>query len=316
MPDTVAAKRARRWPRRVLAAAIALLLIGNGTALYLKQGPTELTVDDAVSRFRASASERDAGTGAPTADGAAAPDATTAADAGPGAAAPAATATGAGGPASLGPAGPAPASAGAKPVPAEGVYVYATSGYEETDALGGSRHDYPSQTTSTMRRAGCGWVERWEPLAERWDESHLCNEPDGVAIRTFKTYHQFFQRSQQQDYECPPGSHVGRDQWQPGSRWTWSCTSSFGTISTDVVHLGTEQLSVGGAAVTVEHLRYDSKMTGANRGTQVQERWVHRGTNLSVRIKTDIDIESDSPFGTVGYQEHYTITLTSLTPRR
>src|SRR5262245_38590154 len=51
--------------------------------------------------------------------------------------------------------------------PAEGVYVYRTTGYEKTDALTGSRHGYPARTTIEVRAAGCGFVMRWQPLRGR-----------------------------------------------------------------------------------------------------------------------------------------------------
>lgn len=207
------------------------------------------------------------------------------------------------------------------PVPAadataeDGVYVYATNGYEATDALGGSRHDYPQESAVTLRNTPCGWVQRWEPLAERWDESELCREGEAVAIRRFTTYHEFFQRGQRQDFTCPAGSHVARPA-APGEQWQWECTWGSSKITTVVTFIGNEPFHVGGRVIEANRFLYESRLTGSNRGTQRQERWLHAKSGLNLRITTDIDTEADSPFGAVRYEEHYTITLSSLRPRR
>ncbi len=38
---------------------------------------------------------------------------------------------------------------------------------EEVDALVGSRHAYPSESTITVRPGGCGVLMRWDVLEER-----------------------------------------------------------------------------------------------------------------------------------------------------
>lgn len=310
----------RRRLRLALWVATASLLVVQTTALYLRQGPREVTVDDALSRFRSApdpaaaddaSTVGDASATSATASGAGAAAPTTAPLAG--AASPAPGAASAASPKALAP----PGAAGDLRRAEEGVYVYATQGYEETNALGGARHDYPAETAATLRRSGCGGhLVRWEPLRERWDESELCPEGEGVSIRRFSTYHEFFQRGQQQDFTCPANSHVFRPKAAPGSRWTWQCSSSDSAIDTDVTFVGFEPMVVKGREVRTAHLLYESRMTGSNRGTQRQERWLDTETGMNVRIKTDVVLETDSPFGTIGYEEHYTITLTSLTPRR
>ncbi len=59
-------------------------------------------------------------------------------------------------------------------LPEPGVYTYATSGRESIDALDGRHHDYPGQTTITVRHDGCGAVFDWRPLAERSDDMVIC----------------------------------------------------------------------------------------------------------------------------------------------
>ena len=318
-----------RWVRLGLWVAIASLLLTSTTALYLRQGAREVTVDDALARFRegtpeAGRSAGEDGDGGDEGGGGGSTTTTAAAEAAPDApadaGAPAASATPAGATAERSrPAQAATGGAGPRGLtPAEeGVYVYATQGFESTNALGGARHDYPAETAATLRRSACGgYVFRWEPLRERWDESELCPEGEGVSIRRFTPYHEFFQRGQQQDFHCPVNSHVFRPNATPGATWTWHCSTSNGAIDSVVTFIGFEPVVVKGREVRTARLLYESKMTGSNRGTQRQERWLDAATGMNVRIKTDIDAETDSPFGAVRYEEHYTITLTSMTPRR
>lgn len=135
-------------------------------------------------------------------------------------------------------------------------------------------------------------------------------------MRTFTTYHEFFQRSQEQRFDCPPGADVHRPGAPAGATWAWRCTSGPSAIETVVTVVGEETLDVGGTPVQAIRARYESTMTGANRGTQRQERWMRASDGMNLRIRTDIDAEADSPFGAVRYEEHYTITMTSLHPRR
>lgn len=315
-----------RWVRPCLWVAIMSLLVTSTTALYLRQDPSEVTVDDALSRFRESTP--DAGpAGAAPEPGAApttAPAVGSAPPAGGGAAGAATTAPGAvssqagAAGSSSGATRPGAATTNAPTMPApDGVYVYATQGYESTNALGGARHDYPAETPATMRRASCGgYTFRWEPLRERWDDSELCPDGDATSIRRFSTYHEFYQRGQQQDFTCPSTSHVYRPNAPAGSTWTWQCTARDSAIDSKVTVIGIESVTVQGKEVRTSRVLYESKMTGANRGTQRQERWLDVSTGMNVRVKTDIDAEVDAPFGTFHYEEHYTITLTSMTPRR
>ena len=342
MPDRPLSRRLR-W---LLTLVVATLLVSGVGSVYLRQGPKEVSVDDAVAAFRSASAASPAADPATTI-----PKATTATD--PAAAPPAAGSdgastppvpassaapapTGRGGgrttaagaaPPTPGPA-PAPSSSGppsGEPAPPstisgpdaieEGVYAFTTEGYEATNALGGARHDYPTETPVTMRRTACGWTQRWQPLAERWDESELCRTDTGMDVRRFTTYHEFFQKSQQQQFDCPPGSSVHQRDAGPGATWAWRCVSGPSAIDTVVTVVGPEVVVVEGREIPATRVHYESTMTGANRGSQKQDRWI-RSDGLNLRIKTDIDTEADSPFGPVHYEEHYVITIASLTPRR
>lgn len=232
-----------RGTRRALAVVAALTLVASLGLLYVHQSPHVVTVSDALRRFRDSSTSST--TTSPLPGGSSPPVARIEASGGPLAARRAAVAPTA-------PAAPAdsvvPRSVGTRTAatasttsprapalqstgPTAGVYVYATRGYEETSALGGARHQYPAQSTVTVQRSACGWTERWQPLQERWDQWTLCEAPAGEYGSHFTTFHQFFQRSQQQDFDCPPSTLFLPSDPQPGQRWHATCSGPSGSTS-------------------------------------------------------------------------------------
>ena len=297
----------------VLWGVIGTLVLSSIAVAYLRKGPEAVTIDAAVEQFHR---DREAGgstgtsiaaEGPAAAEGSAEPSAT------------AGTPTPAGGAPAPGKPSPTTAKAGAAPAPppraGEGVYPHATKGYEETDALGGSRHDYPSETPVAHRRTDCGLVTRWQPLKERWDESSFCQVDQALEIRTFSTYHEFFQKGDRQDYRCPPGSVVFDRREPAGSTWMWNCNTAESSIDTQTTVVGTEPMTIEGVTMDTVHMHYESKLTGANEGTQVQDRWIEPESGLVVRVKSDVTAQVDSPFGRVSYEEHYDIRMNSLKPR-
>lgn len=300
----------------LLWSAVVGLLAASLLSAYLRQGPTELTVDSALAEFRRTTSTTSPTETADPASGVPGPaatndDASVPRPPGQGGAADA------GNPRQAAPASGAPAapSPGGLPPPAEGVYPQRTQGYESTDALGGSRHDYPAETSVTVRRSGCGVVERWQPLEERYDESELCSQGETVSIFVFRKYNEFFQRSQLQVYNCPGGAKVFDRTQTPGASWTWRCNSDSAQIDSVVTVVGHEVVTVGGQRVEAVRMRYDSKISGSTRGTQLQERLLARDTGYVISVKSDVEVRTQSPFGEVGYEEHFVIESKSMTPR-
>ncbi|MGH2758992.1 MAG: hypothetical protein ACRDKJ_05440 [Actinomycetota bacterium] len=254
-----------------------------------------MTAEQAVDDFRSNATqEREAET--PTAEPQSAP-----APARPGTA-PAAQ-----------PQQPRAAQGGYAPIK-EGVFVFATEGYEETDALTGQRHDYPDETAMTIRNGGCGWISRWEPMRERWEETELCEKADGTSMGRYTIYHEFFQRGDREDFSCPD-SYVQKPSAKPGDTWTFSCTSKQSKVDGKVTVVGLEDVNVGGRLLPTARYRYDIKVSGANTGTIVQDRWLSSSPRVMARMTQDADMTVSSPFGPVSYEEKFQIDLTSVEPR-
>ena len=293
----------RRWVRIALGAAIAGNLLGAGGAMYLLGDATDLTVDEAIRRYREanveaspspslSASPVPSVSGSPTAAPSNAKKKK--APAGTTAKAPGATAA-----AEL----------------ETGVYVYATDGYEETDALSGQRHDYPSETTITASRYSCGYRFRWQPLQQRWDQSDTCRNADGIVLERFAIYHEFFHKGATEDFALDDNALVLPNDPVAGDSWRWKGQSNDSAIDTLTTVIGLETIDVGGTKVKTVHLRYETAMSGANEGTQIQDRWHALDTGLLIRLINKVDAKVEVPFGgTANYWERYRIDLKSLEP--
>ncbi|MEJ5255398.1 MAG: hypothetical protein WHS89_08625 [Acidimicrobiales bacterium] len=118
---------------------------------------------------------------------------------------------------------------------------------------------------------------------------------------------------------CDPAV-VLRPQMEPGDEWTQSCviqTPGMGSSSTSGPHrsLGDELLRVGGEDVLTRHVRDERTYSGAQSGTGRVDLWLDAGTGLPVRSEWDLQIESPSPLGTIGYRESGHWTLDSRAPR-
>jgi hypothetical protein len=305
-----------RRGQRLLGGVIVLLLFGGMTMAYLRQGPAVVTADVALEQFRATPGAPDAASEQPPAGATDAGVASIAPTAAPSATPSAASVppgeqVGAPAPTASQPSGPM-----APPPPAEGVYAYRTTGYEEVEAFGGARHDYPAETYMTVRRKGCGVMLRWQPLKERWDESDHCSQGPAITIDRFSMYHEFFQQGEEQPYACDPGSHVYRAGQPAGATWKVRCSSpEFGAIDMTTKVVGVETVQVGSESRRAVRMHYDAKITGYSEGTQVQERWIDEATGLMLRITTQVTVSTQTPLGRTPYHERYRIDLLSMQPR-
>lgn len=196
-------------------------------------------------------------------------------------------------------------------LPQPGVYSYTTTGSDGVDALGGASHDYPTTTAIIVTPAGCGVSQRWVAAEERWDEWTVCATGMGIALGQFVEFHRFFGQDQLETYACtgdprPLGA-------PSGTTWTAQCTSGGDAGTWAGTVLGTEQLTVGGAAVTVEHVEVTVD-DGDERDAQRIETWYLAGSDLVVRRVSEIATTEGSVIGDVHYTERYEIALDSLTP--
>ena len=208
-------------------------------------------------------------------------------------------------------------SAAALPtLPAPGIYRYLTTGTESIDALGGTSHDYPAETTITVIGNGCGVRLRWDALRERHDEWSLCATADGVALQPDGVqYHEFFSQPDDEALRCDrtvvlvpttaaaepadpteQSCMLAEDPWLP--RW-------------EVLERATR--TVDGTDVAVRHVRMTID-DNDNYPEHTTIDWYLTDSGLPVEVQATKTSSSPSPIGAVGYTEQYHLELVSTAP--
>lgn len=301
------------WRVGVCALVLLDLAVAGGTlAIRARDRATPVTIDAALDRFRRAEVPPDpdetpapSTAAGPTAEpGSAAADATVAE--------PATTPAAAASPVR------ATTTTDGRRLPAPGVYVYDTVGWEETDALGGARHEYPSTSTVTVRTGGCGVVARWDVLEDRSDEFERCLAPQGGEhLAGFVARHGFYGQKDERTFRCEPGSLYRPPSGTPvGSSWTYQCRSETTVDTSTVTLVGYETLDVGGVVVPAVHVQELGEPSGDTSGSMRRDLWFAVDDGLLLRERTAV--ESDSKKGAIqaSYREQYEIRLTSVHPRR
>jgi hypothetical protein len=199
-------------------------------------------------------------------------------------------------------------------VPAAGVYEYATTGGEQAELLGTSRHDYPATTTITIVPGGCGFTATWEALDLRSERWTLCRDGDALRPVRFDDGHAFYGRTDRRTYRCSGGALA----LEPGADPAAIDCARDGTTRTDRVRdAGTATVDVGDRTVATIRLRIATTMRGETEGTATVDLWLARDTGLPVRVRADVANKSDTPIGTqVSYRERYDLRLRALRPRQ
>jgi hypothetical protein len=198
------------------------------------------------------------------------------------------------------------------PIP-EGVYVYATQGFEKTDALLGEKHDYPSQTTITVTGHACGASLLWRPVQGRSTRFVVCQTPDGWELRTQDERHTFYGSTETTTYRCIAAlirPAAGATDWDVACSTGTTDEGGAGTL------VGRESVPVGGKAVATDHTRWQVALSGETRGTSTYDFWFDRVTGIPVKLALVSHTANDSPIGEVHYDEDVTLVLTSLEPRQ
>ncbi len=204
-------------------------------------------------------------------------------------------------------------------LPEPGVYVYATSGQAEVDALTGATHHYPERTTLTVTLAGCGAHLRWVAVQQRWEQRTVCPTADGLGLREVRTFREFFGQGDERTYTCDQGAMELPAHAE--TRFVATCSSGGSsksgatTIRFTGTVLGVEPVTVAGETLQAVHVNLVGTFTGATEGEQTTERWLLPG-GLVAREQRHQRTVSDSIVGRVTYQERYVLELTSTEPRR
>jgi hypothetical protein len=197
-----------------------------------------------------------------------------------------------------------------------GVYRYATSGWEDIDALNGARHDYPAETTITVTAEGCGIRLRWDALRERRDEWRLCVTERGIELQPDAIqYHEFFRQPELEHLDCDRSVVLVPSADPPAGPVVQSCLLEDDPWVATWTVVGRSTRTVDGGAVQVWQVRMvvDDDDEFWERTTTD---WFLDDRGLPVAVTSSKESNSPSPIGDVRYRESYELSAESLTPLR
>ena len=196
-----------------------------------------------------------------------------------------------------------------------GIYRYKTMGSEQIDALGGTSHDYPAETTLTVIAGDCGVHVRWDALRERRDEWGLCSTPDGIELSPLGVqYHEFYNQPDEEAVSCDrsallvPVADSGSDGPQQ-----LSCTLAEDPWSPSWEVLDRTTRTVDGTTIDVQHVRMTIDDNDEYFEHTVVD-WYLAPTGLPVEMSSTKDSRTPSPIGGIVYHEQYDLELISTTP--
>ncbi|MFQ5553785.1 MAG: hypothetical protein ACE5GC_00270 [Acidimicrobiia bacterium] len=199
------------------------------------------------------------------------------------------------------------------PLGEPGIYVFATTGSEQIDALAGAGHDYPVETLLTLSSSGCGLTGRWQPLEERWDTYEICSPGHGNTS-SFVAFHQWFGQPDLQEFSCDGGTWLAPEDGPRAPR-TLTCSTEDRTEVYRSQLVGRELATIAARTVDTVHVRTTSTLTGATAGESRIDIWWISGTALPARIVVERESVTDSIIGEVTYRESYDAALLSTVPR-
>jgi len=195
------------------------------------------------------------------------------------------------------------------------VYLYSTTGHESVSALGGQSHTYPATTAATITATHCGFDERWDVLSGRFDINQRCRGANGSwTVTSTATGDEFFNNAVVDTYTCTGFVDLPASP-RAGASSRGHCVSGPNTTDYEVKVLGTGNRTVGGVTVDAVHLHITFTQGGGRRGGGTEDRWVQSGSDLVLASRQSEKDISPSPVGQVTYEQEFTITLRSLTPR-
>ena len=198
----------------------------------------------------------------------------------------------------------------------QGVYRYATEGFERIGGPLPGRLRYPATTTITVDAFGCTLSERWEARPERYAEWRYCVTGRTWRLRSVTDYHEFFGNAQRRAYRCS-GRAVPRPARIPeGFRWTDRCRARRTTAVARGEVLAIERVAVGGERVAAVRLRVRTRLGGDVRGSYEMDSWLRRSDGLLLRRTFESESRVQAIVGSVPAREEYELQLRSLRPGR
>lgn len=218
--------------------------------------------------------------------------------------------------------GPSPDAGGTGPLP--GVYQAEGEGRESISFPAVSQSDGAVLPVTVESVDEHCWRVKVDFNAAHWQDWNYCDVDGRVVDRGGQTYQRWdfgtFTVENLSDFRCdPPGVMIDPSATE-GTSWPQSCTgtnsqSSGRTISSGpYTFVGTEELTIGGAPTAALRYRQERSIADAQQGSTVVEFWFEVDTGLPLRMERTVRVDSDSPVGTVTYDESGWWQLSSTKP--
>jgi hypothetical protein len=193
--------------------------------------------------------------------------------------------------------------------PGEGVYSWATDGYEE---VSGARREFPEESQRILTWSGSdGWVEHHYFSEQREIWTNFRWGPRGAEVMQQRNKVTFGPVTNESTIDFSPPMLVGPRDLKVGYEWgdTWE-GQTHGDYSSKVFEHTT--MAIGGEEVEVWGLSYVINLRGQQEGRVTAEVWLAPSYGLTVQEHYEQDIRSDGAH----YQAEWTQKLKSLEPRR
>ncbi len=210
--------------------------------------------------------------------------------------------------------------AGARPSP--GVYEYRGSGTEHLSLPPLSQGEGPLiPGTVTLRGADC-WVFRVDYSSHHWQTWDYCRHGADTWEAGGQTWQLWsigpLNESNTSTFTCAPATMSLPGKAVPGQVWQGRCTGRNTAVSGTTISagpyrfVGLTTVSVGGTPVRTAEFVRNRTDSGAQRGSEHAEVWLDASTGLPIRLRQELTVSTDTPFGRSTYTQSGVFSLVSL----
>lgn len=207
-----------------------------------------------------------------------------------------------------------PATA-APPLPAPGVYVYDTTGFERVNRLS-IRRDYPRESVRVVRHGfGCAWREEVRLFEQHTETYDVCTDGADARDTGFGTRLSYYYVDSAMALTCGTGgTRTGRS-LSVGESRTYACTGEGVSAQVTVTYEGEGTAVVDEAEVPCRWVVVVTVLSGSNVGGARRALCTDERTGLVLTEERSVGVVVRSRYvGRVTYSEQATFRLRSLVP--
>jgi hypothetical protein len=211
--------------------------------------------------------------------------------------------------------------------PAAGVYLAAGTGRESLSFPPIAQNDGDEIPVTVEHEGADCWILTIDFNEAHWQNFRYCPGSDSRTL--VETGGDTFQRwdlgsatiENLSTFTCDPPSLMIDGDAEEGDAWEQSCkgtnsqVAGVTTTAGPYTFVGLEQIDVDGEEVATRHHRQERVISGAQHGSTTIDLWFAVNDNLPLRSERSIQLDSDSPVGTITYTETGSWELRSLEPQ-